>query len=488
MLLRDLSYRYKIPLRGTALIVATALVVTASLMYRTYTHMKRDLVLHSENMGRIMAPLLSTAMIRDDVWQAFKIINSPFQAQAGGDNIQADVVMLLDAERQVYVSTHPRQMPMLSEPGLVNPEFARLRKAITGESARRPSTIEVAGSESFYVVIPIIVDEVTLGTLIMGYSRMEFLPRFLDIAKGSAVTTLVILAVLLPLAWFWGRRLASPLVQLADCMGRVGSGLPEDVDSCIKSCASYESRDEVGRLEAQFRRMLKELKAKQELERQVLASERLAAIGRLTAGIAHEINNPLGGMLNAVNTAKRHGHPDATTEKTICLLERGLQQIRETVAALLVEAKPQSHLLTPADIEDTRTLVMADMQKKSAQLAWENEVREESLPLPSTLVRQVLINLLLNAAQAAPEKGVVSCRVWRNNNSFNMKVKNNGRHIGAEQMEHLFEPFAHPSETGHGLGLWVTYQIVQQLKGKITAKSRPDDTSFTVVLPLGVYA
>ena len=245
----------------------------------------------------------------------------------------------------------------------------------------------------------------------------------------------------------------------------------------------YRGRDEIGRLGLEFQRMLAGLREKEALERQMIASDRLAAIGRLTAGIAHEINNPLGGMLNAISTFKRHGSADPLTARTLSMIERGLTQIKETVAALLVEARVESHALTHQDIEDTHTLVLADAQAQSVGLEWHNEI-EAPLPLPSTPARQILINLLLNAVKAAGRDGQVQCRTALDDGALRIEVANDGRHIPSEKLPYLFEPFSLLSSEGHGLGLWVSYQIVQQLGGKISASSEPGRTLFTVTLPL----
>ena len=174
----------------------------------------------------------------------------------------------------------------------------------------------------------------------------------------------------------------------------------------------YLGGDEIGQLGRQFEVMLRELEHKQALEKQMIMADRLASMGRLTAGIAHEINNPLGGMLNAVNTCKRHGNADPITARTISLLERGLLQIKETLGALLVEARIESHALTRDDVEDVRTLVAPEVDRKALALRWDNRVAS-AVPLPSTQVRQVLINLLLNAVQAASADGDVACSVRR---------------------------------------------------------------------------
>jgi signal transduction histidine kinase len=174
----------------------------------------------------------------------------------------------------------------------------------------------------------------------------------------------------------------------------------------------------------------------------------------------------------------------ALATKTLSLLERGLLQIKDTVAALLVEARVERHALSRQDVEDTRTLVLASINRKSGRLSWENGIHD-TVALPATQVRQILMNLLLNAAHAIESHGHVSCCISPADDRLHIVVRNDGRCISPERLEHLFEPFAHAAEQGHGLGLWVTYQIVRQLEGEITATSRAGETRFDVVLPFG---
>lgn len=475
---RNLSFRHKIPLRGSVLILCTALVVTASLMFRAYQDLKHDLLINAESMARVLAHTLSPAILHDDVWRAYEIIHSPSQVSKANIH-QADEVLVLDARRQVYVSTHPKQYPMLSDPARVNPDYFPLQQLIENDPDSEPAVYRPTGSGKFYMVAPIISDGVSLGTLVMEYSGSIFLPRFYNIARSAIGTTLLALGVLLPMSWYWGWRMAAPLTRLASYMDKVGPTLPDD-----RELKLYESRDEIGQVGAAFKRMLGELKDKESLERQFFFSERLAAVGRLAAGIAHEINNPLGGMLNAINTFNKHDDShDPRTLKTISLLERGLLQIRDTIAALLVEAKCQSHPLTVQDIEDTRTLVLSDVHRLSLELTWENDVLD-TLQLPSTLVRQILLNLLLNAVQAVEPRGHVRCHICCDSGQLIVSVENDGKHMDNEQLDYLFEPFVTSQERGHGLGLWVTYQIVQQLKGEIVVKSQPGETWFIVALPI----
>ncbi|MDD3518346.1 MAG: HAMP domain-containing sensor histidine kinase [Chromatiales bacterium] len=479
--LKDLSFRYKIPLRATLLVLATALIITGAILAREYDQLRRDLFQNAESMGRVLAKTLVTPILHDDVWRAYEIINTPFHSGAAQplSAFGAELVLVLDPERRIYVSTRPADYPMLDSLPQVDPDYGPLDALIHSNVKEAPQTVELPGSAYFHLIAPIAHDGVLLGTLLMEYPKSVFMPRFLSIVYRAGFVTLLVLAVLLPVSWYWGRRMADPLVQLADCMSMVGTRLPE-----LEECRLYESKDEVGRAGTQLKRMISELHEKQALERGMLANERLAAIGRITAGIAHEINNPLGGMLNAISTLRRHGQPDGIAGRTVSLLERGLMQIKETVAALLVEARVEGHALTSQDLEDIHTLIMANVHRKHLRLMWDNRM-SDSVPLPSTQVRQVLLNLLLNAVNAAADGGVVQVMLYIEDDALYLDVENDGAHIGPERMAHLFEPFADPSEQGHGLGLWVTYQLVQQMHGRIEVESQPGRTRFNITLPYG---
>ncbi len=94
------------------------------------------------------------------------------------------------------------------------------------------------------------------------------------------------------------------------------------------------------------------------------------------------------------------------------------------------------------------------------------------------------MNLLLNAFKAVPPEGGVACRIGVENNALQISVSNDGEPLSDEQMRHLFEPFVHYQPDGNGLGLWVCYQIVDQLGGTIDAQSNNERTRFTATIPL----
>jgi signal transduction histidine kinase len=477
--LKDVSLNYKIPLRVAALVIATAALLASVLVYRSITDMRTTMLLNAESLGRIVANTLAEPLVHDDVWRAYGIAKSPFATSQKEAALQgAEYTLILDTHNRVYVSTHPDRFPMLSDPFQIDAELERILNITSQPQRVSPSVVYDASASNFYLIADIQSDGVHLGTLIMSYSRSPFNQRFYGLIRTAILITLLVLAVLLPLGIYWGRRMADPLLNLSKAMNQMTPSLPDPSDILLE-----ESQDEIGQLAKSFKSMLTELKEKEQLQQQVITSDRLAAVGRLSAGIAHEINNPLGGMLNAISTYKRHGAQDPITLKTLSLLERGLLQIKETVSALLVEAKAQSRSFDLNDVDDICTLIHPDTEKKQIHFTRQIDFIE-SQSVPSTLARQVIINLLLNAAHATPAGGHVHLHIYDDHQHLFIIVRNTGSYIPPERVAYLFEPFTSLNEKGNGLGLWVIYQIVQQLGGVITVESEPYKTQFSVQLPL----
>jgi two-component system NtrC family sensor kinase len=479
--LLDLSFRYKIPLWGGLLIIITELAVAGTLMLNAYDDLKENVHVDAEIMGYSLISNLVPALQNSDIQREYEIISAPLKSKDPGSNpVNAITIMVVDNLLRVVVSAQPDSGPIVTDMRHLSPDYAQVAKQISEMDQSDSEHINLPGSKYYYYVTPIYSKDGHLGTLIIVHPKDVILPRFARLAKQGLIAAAIILAILLPVNWYWGWRMALPLVQLTARMGEITKKWPEDLDPEL-----YSHRDELGRLFEAYTQMLSHLKDKEELEKKMVQSERLAALGQLSAGIAHEINNPLSGMLTAIDTLKSYSDLDPLTMKTITLIVRGLNQIKDTVGALLVEAKTNSRNLTPQDIEDVLTLITPMARKKGLHIGWHNSIDEE-VTLPATFVRQILINLLLNAVQAASQQGEVSFDIGIADNQLQFSVANNGKTLTDEQISRLFEPFSTLGEGGHGLGLWVTYQIVHQLGGHVGVKRESNNQmQFNVNIPLG---
>ncbi|MBI5107838.1 MAG: HAMP domain-containing histidine kinase [Rhodocyclales bacterium] len=479
----NLSFRHKIPLWTSFLISFSILVVGAALMAKAYEDMKRAVVISADNLGHTLANTVAPTLLHDDVWRAFEIVRSPIRAESARTPVQVDAVVVFGRDHRVFVSSHPEALPMLSEPASLGPDWLLLASRLANPIGNTsPLVLEPENSSYLYLALPITDKDAHLGHLVLRYAKSVFHPWFIDTIWQGLGLGLLVLTVLIPINWYWGSRMATPLVDLAQRMGMMMERPPEPLPPDL-----YPYQDELGQLFQAYDRMVLALRDKAALETEVVRSERLAAIGQLTAGIAHEINNPLAGLITAVDTLKLRRDLDPKALRHLDLIDRGLMQIRDTVAALLVQTRVQARPLSQHDLDDVHTLIQPQVAKRRVRLDWSAAMPPE-LPAPASLVRQILINLLLNAVQAAAEGGTVSLWLGRKEDSetcLSIIVRNDGSQLGEDQLAHLFEPFASSRPGGHGLGLWVTYQIVTQLDGRISARNLDDQVEFVVNLPLG---
>lgn len=476
----SLSLRYKLPLWGGGLILLSVLAVSVALMFKAYQDLKEDVRISAEGLGGILTKTLFLPLLHDDVWRAFEQVNATFHGRKPDNPIQPELIFVVDPVGHIVVSTAPERLPMTTSLNQLGPGFAELVQVLDQPRPERTQVFDPGIGESVFFVFPIRQESAQVGTLVLAYPRDVFLPRFRGHALYAVLIGALVLAVLLPLNWYWGQRMARPLLDLSRRMGRAVQGGHED----DPPQENYPYRDELGQLFRAFEAMRGEMRQKALLERELLRTERLTAIGRLASGIAHEVNNPLGGMLMALDTLKTRGGLPEQASRTVGMLERGLKQIQETVAALLVQARDPGRPLSTQDLEDVRTLIHPQVVKKSLRFDWRVDLPAE-VSLPAAACRQILINLLLNAVQATPEQGRVSLELGSKDDGLALCVINQAEAIPPAQMERLFEPFVSGREGGSGLGLWVTYQIVSQLGGRISAVCVEGEVRFSVWLPKG---
>lgn len=231
-----------------------------------------------------------------------------------------------------------------------------------------------------------------------------------------------------------------------------------------------------------------------QVHERLLQSERLAVTGQLAAGVAHEINNPLGIVKNLVQLIRLRSR-DPSASETLDAIEEELDRIARIVRALLDFARPPTSAGPPAnlkrDLDHVLALMETPLRKRHISINVQLESELPLLRLSSDHLRQVLINLLRNAEQAIDRDGVITIRAFRppgdEANEVVLQVCDNGRGIPPEVLPHIFEPFftTRRSREGVGLGLSVTYGLVTSVGGRIEVETEPGrGTCFTLHLPV----
>lgn len=217
-------------------------------------------------------------------------------------------------------------------------------------------------------------------------------------------------------------------------------------------------------------------------------NEKMVSLGILTAGIAHEVNNPLGGMLNCVKSMRENPGDIELTERYLPLLDKGLRQIETVMRQLLNFGRTEPLNIAMVDIKQLFEECIVLLSYKLGRIDLTTAIRvEKEYLLDIEACKQMIINIGLNAIQAMPDGGALHISCYEQDSDLVMKFEDSGSGIAEEDIPHIFDPFFTTKDVGEGtgLGLAVTYSLVQRMNGKILVDSEPNKgTTFTILIPV----
>ncbi|HEX8440944.1 ATP-binding protein [Archangium sp.] len=244
-----------------------------------------------------------------------------------------------------------------------------------------------------------------------------------------------------------------------------------------------------GRVE-ELARLHAELKHAQE---QLVESERLAALGELSAIVAHEVRNPLGAIFNVLATLRRYVEPTDSNHTLIAIVEEEANRLNRMVDDLLDFARPPSPDLQPVPLEPLlqEAVRTATSGQTRVRVEWALEQDVPPVPVDERMMRQAFLNLAINAVQAMPQGGTlrVAARRCSEHPGALVEFTDTGPGIPLELREQLFKPFFTTKATGTGLGLAIVQRTLKTHSGRITLESPPGGgTTFRLVLPLAPEA
>jgi signal transduction histidine kinase len=230
------------------------------------------------------------------------------------------------------------------------------------------------------------------------------------------------------------------------------------------------------------------LRQLQETQGQLVQSAKLAAIGELAAGVAHEINNPLTSILGFAELASWEMAPDDAGQQDLAVIVEEARRARDIVRNLLEFARQAEPLTEPADVNhllgQALALIRSHVEKDGVLVEEEYAPDLGRIPLDAGRMKQVFLNLITNAAHAMPEGGRLMVSTARVGDEVAVRIADTGVGIPPQDLVRIFEPFFTTKPSGTGLGLSVTLGIVQQHGGRIEVESEEGQGSmFTVWLP-----
>jgi signal transduction histidine kinase len=449
--IRSWPLLWKVPLLVACLMVGIAMMISQVVLSRLASDQENNLrMLTNAYLDGISAAVIQP-VIRADVWETFDALDRARNHYSG---VEAKFVIVELPDHKVLAASEPVRFPVRSAlPGEISEHFAvNDGLSIDSDTGRAwlSRSLQVEGH-----TVGRILAEIDIAQLLQV--RRHVLWTLILVNSGL---TLAFAAI----GYFALQRMLRPLTVLTNYFERVREGRAEP----IPESNQYKIAAEFRRLFARFNAMARALNEREALASRLAYQEKYAVLGKLASGMAHEVNNPLGGIFNALDTLRRHGSDSNVRETTLNLLHRGLAHIRNVVRSTLVTYKPENagQSLGPADIDDLRVLVEPEAVRRKVGLDWTNELRDR-LPVAAGSVRQATLNLLLNACAASPSGGRVSFRAGVESDGLVVEICDDGPGLPLALADYLVDEEERGALPGDGLGLWIVRRLVRNERGSI---------------------
>lgn len=441
-------------------IVASQLVLTT--LSRVQDERLRELAdLHVESLSVALGPLV----LREDIWGVYDTLQ-----RASGENLDRRMVFTAVSgnDARVIAATDPQRAPL---DGPLPAEF---------DHAQSPAALSISGDGPVLVLTaPLVYEGRVLGDIFTEFnvadliSQRRIAGRFL--LAGNALAT----AVLAVFGYVAMRRMLRPIARLAQRM-RDTAQAPEP----FPATDIPPGDTELTRLMQTYNAMAEAVNSKAATERRLAERERFVSLGRLSSSLAHEINNPLGGLLNATDTIREYADRPEVVRESAGLLTRGLEHLRDVVRATLDHNRldRSGAPLSRDDFDDLQLLAGPETKRHQQSLDWEVDARESTMArFASAPIRQIALNLLLNASAAAGAGGKVGLRLADVPSGLKLEIRDNGAGLSPDARSRLLS--SDPVQPGGGVGLRLVHDLVAELGGSLETGRAEGMTTITVTLP-----
>ena len=460
----NLPVTLRVPLVTAALMILLGLVASQSVLSTLGRVQDARLAetarLHVEGLSVALGP----SVLRQDVWEVYDILD---RARAGSEGQRLLLTVVADERGHVLAATDPRRAPI--------GEDARIFEI----GAAAPEAVRMTGDPVLRVTAPLQYQGRTIGSVVTELNVTDLLAERRNVTLWLLVGNALATAVLAFGGWLAVARILRPVGALVQAMDASG-GAPRPIPG-----AEIPHGDPgLARLIETYNQMTTAVGERAEAERRLADRERFVSLGRLSSSLAHEINNPLGGLLNAADTIHTYADRPEVVRQSAELVQRGLGHLRDVTRAILDQNRLDraGQPLRPEDLEDLRLLFEPEAQSRSQVLAWHVQAGAAALAgQPAAPVRQVALNLLLNAGAAAGVNGRVGLTLANGGDGLSITVSNTGAAMTEADLARLMA--SGPLPPGGGVGLRLVHDIVEGLGGRLHHERTDGQTLIRVDLP-----
>lgn len=447
------SFAVRVPVVVALMMMGISIIVTSRALSRLEEGQTRSLEqLSSAYLDGLSASIIP-AVVREDVWEVFDTLDRS-REQYEGLNVQW--VTVTNGSGQTIASSLPTSFPPLEPmPAVTMAQFS------SGTSL----SVDESTSEA-RMMRPLVYQDQSIGQIYAVADISALVSERAQAFSELVITNTLLTILLVSIGALFVRWMLHPVGLLSRYFAQGREGTMTAIPTEIVEGQSREFHD----LFVRYNALAVAVNERELLASELAEEEKLASVGRLASGMAHEINNPLGGMFNALDSLRRYGDREEVRSTSIRLLEQGLSGIRELVRSTLTtyRADQRPRDLTPTDLDDLRLLVKPEARQRHLKLYWQIEL-SQAVPVPAVPVRDAILNLLLNACHSSPEGGTVSFRAGLHAARFFAEVSDTGEGLPPHIREYLERKGAGsaPIDRRSGLGLWIVKRHCDELGAQL---------------------
>lgn len=436
------------------------LVISAALISLALHGLSRQFDRQVANLGQVYLDGLSAAILpavrANDGGQMTDVLNRALDTHLGVVD-RTLAVVTADHRLLAHVARYPEVEPVPLE-------------ALQGASGSLVSL----RSEGVWTWRLLDSAQPRLGTLVANLDVSEFLQQRRELALELGLVGLAVSLLGAALCYGMARRLQRPIISLTQALRAGREDQPREM-------AVRTGDPELQELLAAYNWMVASVREREAFAQRHAHIEREAMLGRMSAALAHEVRNPLGGLRTAVQTLRQFGDRAEVRQESLGFIERGVEALQAVVDASLRTFRPGAAQLCRADIEDIRLMVRAQATRGAVQVVLTCAGMDDAaLPLPAGPVRQVLLNLVLNAVQASPPGGRVLAVARAGPRCLSLHVTDHG----AGLPPHAHAALAGGPAGGDGMGLGIVAELVRTLQGRVRVCHPGPGTRISVRIPL----
>lgn len=484
---RIVLFLSRLSLRSKFILITTvAIIILMGIIgYIAVEREKKILYAEVERQGRLLGETLAIPIINDLIYERLGLV------EEGGllDNYIMEIFNRRDVDL-IYIAILDEDGKVIShnnitEYGNVYSDAITVKALQANEAVIHSFSHE--GHNALDFGVPLSIGKKRWGTLKFAISLESVEKEVTATIKKIIIFTLFLIIAGFGIILFLSNHFISPITHLAATMEKT-RGDYLDVKVNVKG------HDELAVLGERFNDMIARIKqANEEIKKtheKLVQSEKLASVGILASGVAHEINNPLSGIFNCLQMLKLNVNNPDLREKYLGLIKEGLDRIENTVSKLLWMSRKGDHRPVNINVKDSinGVYIFVGHKLKKCNIQFVNEVEDNlSIVFDPHDFHQIILNLFINAIHAMKYEGYLVVKGYKEDSKIKIEVIDTGEGIAQENLGKIFDPFfttKTPGE-GTGLGLWLIYDIVKNYSGDISVESEIGKGSkFTLTFPI----